>query len=167
MLIRLRQFKDAVFARVSENDYTFLADHLTKPEHEMFLELPVYDQRHSLDVAYRLMERGAAINVVRAGLLHDIGKARCPELTIMRRSVCVMLEAAAPRLAAKKAERGNGKLGQALFVHRFHSELGARVLSKLEGTEERIVWLVRHHDDRKAAARDEDLKQLIEVDDAS
>lgn len=161
---RIRQFKDGLFARCRKSDYTWLADFLTDAELAIFRTLPRFDQRHSVDVALELARRGVSLEMVRAGILHDIGKAGCPELTLVRRSLCVICERIAPKQA--RVERRRGKLGRALFVHQRHAAIGADLLGSLGCTDDRIVWIVRHHDDKTAAAGDEELAMLMEVDDA-
>ncbi len=165
MLRRIKQVFKALFARLDKSDYTFLADYLTKAELEVFMTLPDFDKKHSLDVAKHLYHQGAELELVRAGLLHDIGKARCPELTIEKRSICVMLEAVAREYARDKAAKKRGRLGRALYVHQNHSEIGAEILEILGCTDDRIIWLVRHHDDKQAAEKDDELAAFIAIDD--
>lgn len=165
MVRRIRQFYKALFARLNKSDYTFLSDYLTKTELEVFMTLPVFDRKHSVDIARHLHHQGAQLELVRAGLLHDIGKARCPELTIVKRSICVLLEALFPKYARNKATSKKGKLGRALYVHQNHPEIGAEVLEILGCTDERIIWLVRHHADKEAAKTDDELAAFMVIDD--
>jgi hypothetical protein len=151
MLKRVRQFIRGMFASLSENDYTFIADYLTKPEFALFKTMSRYDQKHALDVARYLAEDNAGTPLVRAGLLHDIGKAECPELTLVRRSVAVFLEWQAPAEAVVLAEAGRGKLARAMSVHRDHPALGAAKLDSL-GVDAYIVALVRWHQNGEASA---------------
>lgn len=162
MLRRIRQFTSGLFARVSKDDYTFLSDYVTLAERELFLKMPRYDQTHSIGVGGFLRRRGATLEVVRAGLLHDVGKGETPDLTLVRRSVCVVLERIAPDWAGRKMKDRGSKLGRALYLHLNHAEIGARMLEKVD-TDERIVELVRYHHD-KMAMQDPDLKMLKEAD---
>ena len=164
MLKRVRQFIRGMFARLKENDYTFIADYLTKPEFDLFKTMSRYDQKHALDVARFLAARGGSLILVRAGLLHDIGKAECPELTLIRRSVAVFLEWRAPAEAAVVAERGRGKLARALKVHKNHPELGAAKLETMD-VDAYVAALVRWHQNGDAAAEAaEDLELLRAAD---
>jgi putative nucleotidyltransferase with HDIG domain len=164
MLKRVEQFIRGMFARLSGKDYTFLTDYLTKPELDLFLTMSRYDQKHAVDVGRYLADGGESLELVRAGLLHDIGKADCPELTLIRRSIAVFLEWRAPDDANLLAEKGRGKLASAVYVHKNHPELGARILEEMGG-DSRIITLVRYHQSGGApadAARD--LARLHEAD---
>ncbi len=164
MLKRVRQFIRGMFASLSENDYTFIADYLTKPEFALFRTMSRYDQKHALNVAGYLAENGAGTPLVRAGLLHDIGKAECPELTLVRRSVAVFLEWQAPQEAVVLAERGRGKLARAMAVHRDHPALGAARLETMN-VDAYIVTLVRWHQNGEASAEAAaDLERLRAAD---
>lgn len=144
MLKRVKQFVRGLFARLGEKDYTFITDYLTKEEFDLFETMSRYDRRHAVNVARYLAGQGADRELIRVGLLHDIGKARCPELTLVRRSVCVFLEAYFPDYGERKAGSGKGKLARALAVHKNHPDLGAALLGRL-GADERFIALVKSH----------------------
>jgi putative nucleotidyltransferase with HDIG domain len=164
MLKRVEQFIRGMFARLSGKDYTFLADYLTKPELDLFLSMHRYDQKHAVDVARHLAGRGASLELIRAGMLHDIGKAECPELTLIRRSIAVFLEWRAPEDAQFLADRGRGNLAYAVYVHKNHPEIGARILEDM-GSDPEIVTLVRFHQAGTAPAdARRDLERLREAD---
>lgn len=164
MLRRLRQFIEALFARVGKDDYTFLSDYVTLAERDLFLRMPRYDQRHSLNVGNFLRRRGYSLELVRAGLLHDIGKGEKAELTLVRRSLCVLLERFAPARTKQLVKERKGKLGEALYVHLNHPEIGARLLEE-RGTDGHIVELVRYHHDKEKIKQSKELKVLREIDD--
>ena len=158
MLKRIKQFLMGLFARLSENDYTFVADRLTKAEYEIFLTLARYDKKHAVMVARCLENEGAKLELVRAGLLHDIGKAGCPELTLVRRSIAVFLEWKAPEETLLLAKKGRGKLAVAVRAHKLHPEIGATILEEM-GADDYIVSIVRLHQSGEAG---EDIKADIE-----
>lgn len=161
---RIKQFIRGLFARVTENDYTFIADYLTQDELDLFKSMSRYDRKHALDVGRYLARHGAGFPLIRAGLLHDIGKARCPELTLVRRSVCVAIEAYKPEEAKVLGEKGKGKLARALDVHQNHPALGAQILEELD-TDPYIVSLVRFHQEGKAPVETQrDLAVLRDAD---
>ena len=144
MIKRVKQFIRGMFARLSGKDYNFLTDYLTKLELDLFLSMSRYDCKHAVEVARYLADKGASLELVRAGLLHDIGKAECPELTLTRRSIAVFLEWRAPEDAQFLADRGRGKLAYAVYVHKNHPELGARILEGMNSNPHTIM-LVRYH----------------------
>lgn len=150
MLKRVKQFVRGLFARLGGKDYTFIAAYLAKEELDLFESMSRYDRRHAVNVARYLAGKGADRELIRVGLLHDIGKARCPDLTLVRRSVCVFLEAYFPAYAEKKAGSGGGKLARALVVHKNHPDLGASMLAEM-GADTRLVALVRFHQNGRAA----------------
>lgn len=162
---RIKQFIRGLFARLSKSDYTLIADYLTKEELDLFESMSRYDRRHAVNVARYLAGKEAGLELIRVGLLHDIGKARCPDLTLTRRSVCVFLEAYFPAYAEKKAGSGGGKLARALAVHKNHPDLGASMLAEI-GADTRLVALVRFHQNGRAANDlTGDIDSLREADD--
>ncbi|MFA5867836.1 MAG: HD domain-containing protein [Actinomycetota bacterium] len=162
---RVKQFIRGLFARLTENDYTFIADYLTKDELDLFKTMSRYDRKHALDVGRYLAGHGAGLPLIRAGLLHDIGKANCPELTLIRRSVCVAIEAYKPEEADVLAKKGKGKLARAINVHKNHPELGAAILEEL-AADPYIIGLVRFHQNGEAPTDvQRDLGVLRDADD--
>jgi hypothetical protein len=161
---RIKQFIRGLFARVTENDYTFIADYLTKDELELFKTMSRYDRKHALDVGRFLAGHGAGLQLIRAGFLHDIGKARCPELTLIRRSVCVAIEAYKPEDADVLARKGKGKLARAINVHKNHPDLGAKILEDL-AADPYLISLVRFHQAGNAPVEAQrDLEVLRDAD---
>lgn len=130
---------------------------------DLFKSMSRYDQKHACRVARGLEDEGAPLELVRAGLLHDIGKAGCPELTLVRRSIAVWLEYAAPDEAELLATKGRGKLGRAVRTHKKHPEIGAARLTEL-GTDQHIVQLVRYHQSPDLPDDDDDLRWLRTID---
>lgn len=80
IIYRVKQFIAAFTNHLNYSEVTFIQNYLTKQEQILFFSLNIVDQKHSLTVSYKCMEK---INdnktniklVVRAALLHDIGKA--------------------------------------------------------------------------------------------
>lgn len=161
---RIKQFLRGLFARLNKNDYTFIADYLTQKELDLFKSMTRYDRKHAVDVARFLAGRQAGQALIRAGLLHDIGKANCPELTLLRRSVCVIIEKWQPAEADLLARKGKGKLATALDVHQNHAELGAKILEEL-AADPYVVTLVRYHQSgREPAEAEHDIAMLRAAD---
>lgn len=88
---RIRQWQRSLRPHVTPSDRTFTATLLTPVEEQLFYQMAPADQRHCLDVTYELLEMlglagadpGAAPHkaravdpklMLRAGLLHDVGK---------------------------------------------------------------------------------------------
>ncbi len=93
---RVRQFWWAVTARIREEDRALVERILPPAAQALFWRMPRGDQRHSLAVARALLARGETHPaLLRAALLHDVGKAAAP-LTPWER-VLVVLGSACPR----------------------------------------------------------------------
>jgi hypothetical protein len=106
-------------------------------EEALFFEQPVIDQRHGFqsatDVAAQVPERR---DLVRAALLHDLGK-RSSQLNVFGRSVVSGLTKVGLRwLVARKGGRGD------LYLR--HGELAAAELADL-GAEPLVVAYARSH----------------------
>lgn len=72
---RLRQFYAALTARVTAEEHVKLDHLLSQPELMLFRRMPVFDQRHCLDVYTTLVGNGYYDPaLLRAALLHDCGK---------------------------------------------------------------------------------------------
>lgn len=75
MQYRIWQLWRAVFGRISADDLQFVQQTLTSAEYTLFLSMPSYDRRHTLDVAALLHAAGTHESELLAmALLHDIGK---------------------------------------------------------------------------------------------
>jgi HD-like signal output (HDOD) protein len=131
---------------------------------QQFSVLSPGDQQHAVSVAGALHRQGAPIELVRAGLLHDVGKA-VPGTTIrlIDRVAKVVLERLAPHRLGAIANwthpRWPLKGLWALSRHAGHGE----ALVRRWGYGERVAWLVGHHED--AVVTDPDLALLVAIDD--
>jgi hypothetical protein len=72
---RLRQFRNALDSQVTPAEYELVAQLLTPAEQRLFLQMPLYDQRHCLDVYQTLVAEGEHDEfLLRAALYHDAAK---------------------------------------------------------------------------------------------
>ena len=72
---RVRQFIAALRAHVSAEERTLVATTLTPAEQHLFALMPLYDQRHCLDVHHTLVAAGHHDPLLlRAAIFHDCGK---------------------------------------------------------------------------------------------
>src|ERR1700694_1788127 len=98
-LHRVSQFWRHASARVRP-DESSEARRILGPElTPLFLELPVNDQRHGLDVleTAKRIEHSPTILLEQAALLHDVGKGGV-HFSVIDRSVSVLFKALSPRL---------------------------------------------------------------------
>lgn len=96
MFYRIKQFFWALFAQVSHEEEAFIAHYLSEKEEQLFKELSVYEQKHSVRVAYEMEKEaqrqgGKIEEYIRVGLLHDIGKSKYP-LNPIEKSIIVVLD---------------------------------------------------------------------------
>jgi len=146
---RIRQFRDALRAEVSPAEYTLVARMLTPAEQRLFFQMPVYDQRHCLDVYQTLVAAGECDELLlRAALYHDCGKVddagRPMALgwyvlaTILKRWLALYLIAA--------------RLIPAIAVYAEHAARGAR-MAAAAGCPPEIVETLRHYHDPQPTGR--------------
>ena len=124
-----------------------------------FRQMPVDAQRHSLNVLTTLQRAGwHDPDLAAAALLHDSGKvaASAAGLTFNAwiRTALVLMEAVAPRLAARlAAEDATGGWRYLLHVHLAHPRIGAR-WAEADGCSPLTCWLIAHHQDKPKPAQE-------------
>lgn len=141
---RVGQFWRHASARVAPEESRMAAQVLGPTLAPLFIELPVNDQRHGLDVLTTVfeLERQPSQLLQQAALIHDIGK-REARFSVLDRSLTVSLKALSPRvLAAWLRLRPN-------FARRFqiydeHARIGAERV-KRSGANELAAVLAEHH----------------------
>lgn len=145
---RVRQFFNALLARVSPDDLREADAVLPPGAQKLFRTMSVPDQRHSLAVMRTLRRQGRAEpDLVAAALLHDVGKSGA-WLTPIHRTVIVLSKHLAPRFLAWLA-RGEPRLKswrRPFVVHRQHPGLGAQ-RAEQAGCSPLTVSLIRRHQD--------------------
>ncbi len=116
-------------------------------EFRLYLNMDPRDRQHACEVARTLRERhpGASDELVRAALLHDVGKAGRPYRLLERILVHLV---PAPDTAAEPRRSG---LAGALQMKRHHPAYGAAMI-RAAGGSERVARLVAHHPDEAEEA---------------
>jgi predicted HD phosphohydrolase len=72
---RVAQFQAALHAVISPAEEALAQQTLTSGEYTLFRRMPIYDQRHCLDVYATLVATGTRDDLLlRAALIHDCGK---------------------------------------------------------------------------------------------
>lgn len=164
---RIMQFYRALTAVITEEDRKFLQQYLCHREEELFFSMALPEQRHSLNTACcakkMAMDYGGRINekqLVRAALLHDVGKA-AGDMSPVDKSLAVLADAAFPQRARSWAKKGRGgriaNLRHALYVYYHHAEISYEKLSAL-GLSDIAEIAARHH---KAPAESDPLELLL------
>lgn len=109
MIQRVKQFFHAIRASVNEADKRFIKENLTVKEQKLFFTMRVYDQRHTLNVAYTALNliknKDLTLNkslLIKVCLLHDIGR-NAEHFCIWDKVINVLLNRFLPKLAKAMA----------------------------------------------------------------
>ena len=160
MFYRMRQFYEALTAKLTEEEQLFITKYLTKEEQALFKKLRVDSQKHSVKVAKLLkkehMELMSKEQLIKLGLLHDIGKIYYP-LNPVEKGIMVILN----KLTKGKVK----KLMQLKMVRAYyeHADLGYQLLKKSGKYSERFLQAVKEH--HTVQPNDEITKLLKRIDD--
>lgn len=96
LLNRVRQFFLSIFSRISADDINFVEKYLDDFERQLFFNLKESEQKHCIRVAalaeYMCRNKNLNANrVIRAGLLHDVGKG-IKRINIFEKVLMVILD---------------------------------------------------------------------------
>lgn len=158
MLKRIKQFFSAITAEVRETENEFIDCYLTDLEQKLFYQMSIVDQRHALDVSYRVQkilkaksyadQSSELLLLSKAALLHDIGK-RAGDLSIFDRVFIVLINRFWPGRVDDWALEGRGNFIQnrrhACYIAGNHSVLGANMLRQINSDSELIELVLNHH----------------------
>ena len=136
---RVAQFVSHLTARVGADERATARRVLPSGTWPLFEAMPVADQRHALDVAQRLLDRGLDDpDLLSAALLHDVAKG--VRLRLWHRVGGVLLAAIAPRrLRTMAAQRPAEANPWYVFVH--HAALSASA-ARAAGASERTARFI-------------------------
>jgi len=113
---RVAQFFRTVAAQrgLREDEVRWVQKHLSTQEEALFWQMSPIDQKHAVEVSRRAAALATAEGLtsprelrvlIRAGLLHDIGKIG-GDMTLWQRVAIVLVQRLSPKLARALAERG-------------------------------------------------------------
>jgi putative nucleotidyltransferase with HDIG domain len=153
---RLRQFWSALYAEPSGGDLEKISSLLTPAQMALFRQMHRSEQAHSIQVMRAVSQASQGIpdeacrDLLRAALLHDVGKSRFP-VRIWERAVIVLCKAYLPgkvRLWGDGAAEG-GALGwrRAFVVAQQHATWGAQMAEEA-GASPLAAALIRRHQDQ-------------------
>ena len=140
---RIGQFWRHASARVRAHERAN-AERILGPLAPFFLELPVNDQRHGLDVLETVMhlERQPSLLLQQAALLHDLGKAAA-HFSVIERTVTVLLRAASPR-TLQALQRSRPTFARRYRIYADHAQIGAERL-RAAGAADLATIVAEHH----------------------
>lgn len=132
-----QRFFDLLWARpLTDSEQKAVRSWLTERERAVFLAQSNVDQRHGYTAALTVIASGSQDQaVIRAGLLHDVGK-RHARLGVIGRVVASLL------ILCRVPLRGR------LLAYREHGEIAAGEL-ELMGSEPLVIDFARHHHRRR------------------
>jgi hypothetical protein len=122
---------------------------LVTPAQWVLLErLAPADRVHLLKVHRELIRAGHQDpDLLRAALLHDVGKAdESVNVTLTHRVLNVLLNSLAPALKPRMTGKNDGWIRHGMYLTLHHPSLGAELV-RLTGASERTCWLIEHHTD--------------------
>jgi len=156
---RVGQFWRHASARVTPEERANAED-LLGPLAALFLELPINDQRHGLDVLETVIriEGQPSRLLQQAALLHDVGK-RGATFSVVERSLTVLLRATSPA-ALKAVLRSRPAFARRYAIYADHARIGAERL-RAAGADELAAIVAEHH---AAEPRSEVTRQLQSAD---
>ena len=145
-----RRFFDVLLTRPLDNAETAAVENwLDESESRLFFSQPGADQRHGYHAALVVLAAGDMDGpVLKAALLHDVGK-RDAHFGVMARTLVSVLI----RLGLPLSARGR--------QYRDHGEVAARELAEL-GCDDLIVAFARHHHDERPPGFPEPVWDLLQ-----
>ncbi len=131
----------AVWPSLAPPDDAFARRTLPEAEYRVYERMDRRDRHHACEVAKALLARhpGAPDELVRAALLHDVGKSERRYRVLERVLVHLLPERQVP------AEPRLGGLAGALQVKRHHQTYGARMIRSAGGSEAVARLVEAHH----------------------
>lgn len=160
MLYRVKQFLWSISASVTEEDRKFVNGYLNDYERKLFYSLPAFEQLHSIkvakDVLNTCLEKDSYdIRIVKAALLHDIGKINSG-LNIITKSIMVILNKLIPDLLKKFQ---NTRIINAFYNH---PEIA---LSLLKDNDEYLKYLIKNH--HNYSLKEDEILEILQKADSN
>lgn len=148
---RVRQFVQAMTAKVTEADRKYVACWLNEREQKLFYDLSIPDQCHALRVARTMEELMCGTDcderlARRVGLLHDIGRKK-RDMSTSGKVISVLMRTAFPRHSRGWGRKNRYSRGirHMLYIHYEHPRIGAEMLMAIGCAQEAEIVL-KHHE---------------------
>lgn len=142
-LYRVKQFYWSLTSKLDSIDVELINKYLNIKEKELFCSISTYEQKHSIKVAMDVIKLCEENNIkndslVRAALLHDIGKS-FKKLNPIEKSIVVILD----KLSKGKLKKF--KEVKQIDVYYNHADKGYNILKNTGNYDERFLYLVKNH----------------------
>ena len=167
---RLRQTFQFVTAWLIPLDNTLAQHYLTSAEYQLFLRMSRPERQHHLRVLNSLLQDGQAHpSLMKAALLHDVGKLRY-RFNLLERVLVVLAKAFLPAKFAEWSQSEPHGWRRPFVISARHPAWGAEMCATIQ-TDALAVDLIRDHqsklDGEPESERDRLLQLLQEADDKS
>ncbi|WP_346884719.1 HDIG domain-containing metalloprotein [Clostridium sp. UBA4395] len=149
---RVKQFINCIFAKITKKDREFINNYLDENEKKLLYKLPVYDLKHSVNVARDIYTNESEEEIkknnlnhkeiVKSAILHDVGKIHTP-LNVIDKSILVLLNNITKTKIKKYSDR-NSKI----YIFYNHGEEGYKIL-KGKGYDKEFLNIIRNHHNYK------------------
>jgi hypothetical protein len=160
-LYRVRQFANALLARVSPDDLREADEVLPLDAQRLFRRMSDSDQRHSLNVMRTLRRQGhTEPDVLAAALLHDVGKS-ATWIALWHRAIMVLTKRFAPGTLAWLIGGEPRGWRRPFVIHRQHSEIGAEWAAQAGCSPLTVSLIRRHQEPLRHAPQDEEERLLV------
>lgn len=149
IVYRITQFTRSLRPYISQAELSFIKNVLTESQAELFFKLPLFEQRHALNVCQTLVAGGFGhdVELLQAALLHDLGKTDSQNnrsIPLWGKVVNVILrKAGGPALVTKLASNEPRSLRYIFYLQCRHEKRGAKLIKQI-GSSNRVVALVGH-----------------------
>ena len=144
---RVGQLTRGLRPNISATDIAYVQNMLNASQATLFFKLPLFEQRHALNVCQTLVQGGFGndVELLQAALLHDLGKADpdCGRyIPLWGKAANVILQKLGGRgLVAKIASREPQSWRYIFYLQCRHEKRSAR-LARAAGSGKRVVALV-------------------------
>lgn len=147
------RFFDYLAARPpTEAETNLIASRLTPSQFELFAQQDMRDRAHALHAASVVLASGTEDpDVLRAAILHDVGKRHAALGVIGRTIASVLIKLRLP-------------MSRRMRLYRDHGEAGARDL-EAAGSSQLVVDFTRSHHDRRPETIPADVWELLQLAD--
>ncbi len=157
---RASQFLHLLTAKRKREHRRFVYEILDPSMAALFFRMSDPDQAHSVRVFQALVDQGEEDeNLLRAALLHDVGKSLHP-LRAWERSLVVITNRILPNQVLKWGQGEPHGWRKPFVVALQHPEWGAALVQQ-EGGSETLVTLIRYHQEHALPNIREDVQELL------